>query len=170
MAAKKAKGTKKAAKKAAGKPAKTMHKAAKRAPKSAKKALKAAKRAPPKAEKAEGDLPVRAYIGSLRGWQRDAAQRFDAIVAREVPHVRRAVKWSAAFYGVPGQGWFAAVKGFSKHVKVTFFRGTSLKPVPPAGASDEGRSIDIRETDSFDEEKMASWARQAAALPGWGNT
>lgn len=134
-------------------------------------AKKAAKRSKPvKAAKAEGDAPVRACIAALPGWQRDAAQRFDAIVAREVPGARRAVKWSAAFDGVPGEGWFASVKGFSKHVKFTFFRGTSLKPVPPSGEHEDGRALDVREGDTLDERQLAGWVRQAASLPGWGTS
>lgn len=122
-----------------------------------------------KAEKAEGDLPVKAYIGSLPAWQREVARRFDSVVGREVPRVRRAVKWSAAFYGVPDQGWFASVKGFRNVVKVTFFKGTSLKPVPAAGSSEEARSHDLKQSDSFDEAAMTKWVKQASAMPGWGS-
>ena len=141
---------------------------------SAKAAAKADKKAAParkpvKVAKAEGDAPVHAYIAKLPAWQGRLLERFDELVAREVPEARRAVKWSAPFYGVPGQGWFASTKGFSKHVKVLFFRGTSLKPVPPSGEHDQGRAIDLREGDPMDERQMASWIRQAAALPGWGN-
>lgn len=124
--------------------------------------------AKPKAGKADGDAPVRAYIAALRGWKHDVAQRFDEIIAREVPNVRRAIKWSSPMYGLEGRGWFAAFAPFNKHVKLTFFRGTDLKPVPPMGSSKLMRSLDIAETDRFDEKQVASWVRQAAKLPGWG--
>lgn len=125
---------------------------------------------PVKVAKAEGAAAVDAYFAKLPAWQAGFLRRFDEVVAREVPGARRAVKWSAPFYGVPGQGWFASTKGFSKHVKLTFFRGTSLKPVPPSGEHEQGRSLDLREGDAFDEALVAGWVRQAATLPGWGTS
>lgn len=122
----------------------------------------------PRADKAEGDAPVRQYIARLDGWKREVAQRFDALVGREVPSVRRAVKWGNPFYGVEGQGWFAAFAAFKKHVKITFFRGTSLSPVPPSGEHKDGRSLDLTEAESFDERLIGDWVRQASRLPGWG--
>lgn len=122
-----------------------------------------------KAGKAEGDAPVRAYIEALSGWKKDIAKRFDALVEREVPNLCRAVKWSAPFYGVEGNGWFAAFGAFKDHVKINFFRGTSLKPMPPSGEAKLMRSLDIRESDGFDEKQIASWVRQAAKLPGWAS-
>lgn len=125
---------------------------------------------PVKAPKAEGAAPVKTYIAALPAWQGRLLQKFDDLVTREVPQAVRAVKWSAPFYGVPGQGWFASTKGFSKHVKITFFRGTSLKPVPPSGEHEQGRSLDLREGDALDERLVGGWVRQAAALPGWGSS
>jgi len=121
----------------------------------------------PQIAKAEGDAPVRAYIAAMPGWKRDVGQRLDAIVMRNVPNVRRAVKWNSPFYGIDGQGWFLSFHVFTRYVKVTFFRGTSLRPVPPgASKHDEVRYVDIHE-DDLDEVQMAAWVRQAAANPGW---
>ena len=123
-----------------------------------------------KVAKAEGDAPVRAYLAKLPDWQAAFLQRFDELVAKQVQQVRRAVKWGAPFYGVPGQGWFASTKGFSKHVKITFFRGTSLDPLPPSGEHEQGRSLDLRQGDAMDEKLVTKWIRQAAAMPGWGTS
>lgn len=125
---------------------------------------------PVKVAKAEGAAPVQAYLARLPAWQARFLRRFDDLVAKEVPQARRAVKWSAPFYGVPGQGWFASTKGFSRHVKILFFRGTSLRPVPPSGEHEDGRALDLREGDEMDENLVRLWIRQAAALPGWGTS
>jgi len=122
----------------------------------------------PQIAKADGDAPVQAYIKAMPGWKRDVGRRLDAVVVRTVPNVRKAVKWNSPFYGVEGQGWFLSFHCFTKYVKVTFFRGTALRPVPP-GASKHAdvRYLDIREDDEVDEELLASWIKQAAAVPGW---
>ena len=121
--------------------------------------------------KQEGDTPVQAYIAALPGWQRDVAARVDAIVTRELPGVRKAIKWHNPMYGVPGRGWFLGLGSFKAHVKLMFFRGTSLVPVPPGGQQKEARYLDVREADRLDEALVASWVRQAAALPGeWPTT
>ena len=121
----------------------------------------------PQIAKADGDAPVRAYIAAMPGWKRDLGKRLDALIARTVPNVRKAVKWNSPFYGIEGQGWFLSFHVFTRYVKVTFFRGTSLRPVPPGGTSDDARWIDIREGDELDETRLAAWVKQAAALPGW---
>ena len=123
----------------------------------------------PQIAKADGDAPVRAYIAAMPGWKRDVGKRLDALIERSVPGVRKAVKWNSPLYGVEGQGWFLSLHVFTRYVKVTFFRGTSLHPVPPGGTvrSQEARWIDIREGDELDEAQMASWVRQAVALPGF---
>jgi hypothetical protein len=121
-----------------------------------------------KADATDGAAAVKAYIAALPGWKREVAARFDEIVACEVPDVRRAIKWHIPFYGLEDQGWFASFGALSKHVKLTFLRGTSLDPVPPVGKDPEGRSLDVRKTDTLDEEQLTSWVRQAAAIPGWG--
>jgi hypothetical protein len=122
----------------------------------------------PQIAKADGDAPVQAYIAAMPGWKRDVGRRLDTLIARTVPGVRKAVKWNSPFYGVEGQGWFLNFHTFTKYVKVAFFRGASLRPVPPgASKHKEVRYLDIREDDPFDESKLATWIRQAAALPGW---
>ncbi|MFZ5719367.1 MAG: DUF1801 domain-containing protein [Pseudomonadota bacterium] len=121
----------------------------------------------PQIPKGEGDGPVQAYIAAMPGWKRGIGERLDALVERNVPGVRKAVKWNSPFYGAEGEGWFLSFHCFTKYVKLTFFRGTSLKPVPPgASKHPEVRYFDIREDDPFDEAQLADWVRQASALPG----
>ena len=122
----------------------------------------------PQIAKGDGDAPVKAYIAAMPGWKRGVGRRLDALIARTVPGVRKAVKWNSPFYGVEGQGWFLNFHTFTSYVKVAFFRGTSLRPVPPgASKHKEVRYFDIREDHPLDEAQMATWIRQAAALPGW---
>ena len=123
----------------------------------------------PQIAKADGDAPVQAYIAGMPGWKRDVGRRLDALIVRNVPNVRKAVKWNSPFYGIEGQGWFLSFHVLTRYVKVTFFSGASLRPIPLGGTpkSKEARWIDIFEGDAFDEAQMASWVKQAAALPGW---
>jgi hypothetical protein len=122
----------------------------------------------PQIAKGDGDAPVQAYIAAMPGWKREVGRRLDALIARAVPGVRKAVRWNSPFYGVEGRGWFLAFHVFSRSVKVTFFRGASLHPLPPGASKVEGtRSLDIREDEPIDEKRLASWIRQAAAMPGW---
>ena len=122
----------------------------------------------PQIAKAEGEAPVRAYIAAMPGWKRDLGERLHALIVRTVPGVRMAVKWNSPFYGVDGQGWFLSFHVFTHYVKLTFFQGASLRPVPPgASKHDDVRHFDIREDDPLDEAQLAKWIRQAAALPGW---
>jgi hypothetical protein len=123
----------------------------------------------PQIAKADGDAPVQAYIAAMPGWKRDVGRRLDDLIVRTVPGVRKAVRWNSPFYGIEGQGWFMAFHVFTKAVKVTFFFGTPLQPVPPGGKSKEARWIDVHE-DDFDEARLATWIRQAAAIPGWGKS
>jgi hypothetical protein len=110
---------------------------------------------------------VQAYIAAMPEWKSDVGKRLDALIVRTVPNVRKAVKWNSPFYGIEGQGWFLAFHVFTRYVKVTFFRGTSLQPLPPGPSKDKNtRYVDIHE-DDFDEAQMAKWVKQAAALPGW---
>ena len=120
----------------------------------------------PQIAKANGDAPVQAYIAAMPGWKRDVGKRLDALIARNVPGARRAVKWNSPMYGIEGQGWFLSFHVFTRYVKVAFFRGTSLRPVPPGGTGKDARWIDIHE-DDLDETQMSNWVKQAAALPGW---
>ena len=122
----------------------------------------------PQIAKGDGDAPVQAYIAAMPGWKSDVGRRLDALVTRTVPDVNKAVKWNSPFYGVEGQGWFLSVHCFTKYVKVAFFRGASLRPVPPGESkSKDVRYLDIHEDDQVDEGLLTSWIRQAAELPGW---
>ncbi|MCR5884011.1 DUF1801 domain-containing protein [Rhizobacter sp. J219] len=122
----------------------------------------------PQIAKGEGDAPVQAYIEAMPDWKRDIGRQLDALIVRSVPGVRKAVKWNSPFYGVEGQGWFVSYHCFNKYVKVTFFRGTSLEPMPPGESKTaETRYLDIREDGIPDEKQLASWLKQAAAIPGW---
>ena len=122
----------------------------------------------PQIAKADGNAPVRAYIAAMPGWKRDLGKRLDALIVRNVPSVRKAVKWNSPFYGLEGQGWFLSFHVFTHYVKVTFFRGTSLRPAPPGASKHKDvRYLDIREGDKLDETQLGAWVKQAAALPGW---
>lgn len=122
----------------------------------------------PQIAKADGDAPVQAYIAAMPGWKRDAGRRLDALIVRTVPDVRKAVRWNSPFYGVEGRGWFVSFHCFSKYIKVTFFRGTSLRPLPPVESRDpDTRYVHIHENEEIDEKLVASWIRQASELPGW---
>ncbi|MBV8188860.1 MAG: DUF1801 domain-containing protein [Alphaproteobacteria bacterium] len=122
----------------------------------------------PRIAKAGGDAAVQAYIAALPGWKRDRGKRLDALIERTVPHVSKAVKWNSPFYGIEGQGWFLGLHAFTRYLKLAFFRGASLRPVPPgASKSKDTRYIDIHQDDALDEAQIASWVKQAAALPGF---
>jgi hypothetical protein len=122
----------------------------------------------PQIAKGDGNAPVQAYIAAMPGWKRGVGRRLDALIVRTVPDVRKAVKWNSPFYGIEGQGWFLNFHCFTKYVKVAFFRGASLRPVPPGESKDKNvRYLDIRENDQLDEKLVANWIRQASELPGW---
>ncbi len=121
----------------------------------------------PQIAKGDGDAPVQAYIAAMPGWKSELGRCLDEIIARNVPDARKAVRWNSPFYGVEGQGWFVSFHVFTRYVKVTFFRGASLQPVPPGSGKDkDARWVDIHEGE-LDVEQMSAWIRQAAALPGW---
>jgi hypothetical protein len=121
----------------------------------------------PQIAKGYGDAPVQAYIAAMPGWKRDVGRHLDALIVRTVPGVHKAVKWNTPFYRVEDRGgWFLAYHCFTKYVKVTFFRGTSLRPVPPGESKHkEVRYLDIYE-DGFDEAQLIAWVKQASQLPG----
>jgi hypothetical protein len=122
----------------------------------------------PQIAKGDGDAPVQAYLAAMPGWKREVGKRLDRLIARNVPKVRKAVKWNSPFYGIAGQGWFLSFHTYTRYVKVAFFRGMSLRPVPPgASKGKETRYLDIHEDDELDEAQIATWVKQAAALPGW---
>jgi hypothetical protein len=114
-----------------------------------------------------GDAPVQAYIAAMPGWKRDVGRRLDDLVVRAVPDVYKAVKWNSPFYGIESEGWFLNFHCFTKYVKVAFFRGTSLRPVPPGKSKhDEVRYLDIHEDEEIDEAQFSDWVKQASQLPG----
>jgi hypothetical protein len=122
----------------------------------------------PQIPKGDGDAPVQAYIAAIPGWKRDVARSLDTLIVRTVPAVCKAVKWNSPFYGLKDQGWFLSFHMFTNYVKVTFFRGSSLRPMPPgASKHEEVRYLDLREHDELNEAQIAGWIRQAADLPGW---
>ncbi len=121
----------------------------------------------PQIPKADGDAPVQAYIAAMPGWKGDVGRRLDALITRTVPGVRKAVKWNSPLYGCEGQGWFLGIHCFTKYVKVAFFRGASLHPIPPGKSkSNDTRYLDIHERDQLDEAQFAAWVEQASQLPG----
>ena len=121
----------------------------------------------PQIAKADGDAPVQAYIAAMPGWKSDVGRRIDDLIVRTVPDVRKAVRWNSPWYGIEGEGWFLSYHVFTRYVKVTFLNGVSLNPEPPGSGKDpDSRWVEVYE-DKLDEEQLAEWVRQAAALPGW---
>jgi len=121
----------------------------------------------PQIAKGDGDAPVQAYIAAMPGWQSEIGRRLDQLIVQAVPDVLKAVKWNSPFYGMEGEGWFLGIHCFAKYIKVAFFRGMSLKPVPPVlSKSKDTRYFHIHENDRLDEEQFVSWVKQASRLPG----
>ena len=121
----------------------------------------------PQIAKADGDAPVQAYIAAMPGWKSDVGRYLDALVVRTVPGVRKAVKWNSPFYGIEGQGWFLSFHTFTNYIKVAFFRGRSLRPVPPGESKyKEVRYLNIHVDDQLDEAQLAAWVKQASQLLG----
>ncbi len=121
----------------------------------------------PQIAKGYGDAPVQAYVAAMPGWKRDVGQRLDALITRTVPGVYKAVKWNTPLYGIEGDGWFVAFHCMTKYIKLAFFRGTSLDPVPPVESKQkEVRYFHIHEDDALDEAQLADWVKQASQLPG----
>jgi hypothetical protein len=121
----------------------------------------------PQIAKGYGNEPVQAYIAAMPGWKSDVGRRIDQLIERTVPGVFKAVKWNSPFYGIEGQGWFLGIHCFNKYIKVAFFRGTSLTPVPPGDSKQkEVRYLDIHEDEQLDEGRFVAWVKQASELPG----
>ncbi|WP_432347057.1 DUF1801 domain-containing protein [Shinella yambaruensis] len=121
----------------------------------------------PQIAKGYGDGPIQAYIAAMPGWKSDVGRKLDALIVKTVPDVHKAVKWNSPFYGIEGDGWFLSYHCFAKYIKLTFFRGTSLDPVPPvASKTPETRYFHIHEGDDLDKTPLADWIRQASRLPG----
>lgn len=120
----------------------------------------------PQIAKGYGDAPVQAYIAAMPGWKSEVGRRLDMLIVRTVPGVHKAVKWNSPFYGVEDQSWFLSFHCFTHYIKVTFFRGTSLRPIPPGESKHkEVRYLDIREG-QLDEAQFVDWVKQASQLPG----
>ncbi len=147
---------------------------AKSTPKKPVKAAKTAHAAPtllsggnPQIAKGDGDAPVQAYIAAMPGWKQNVGHRLDTLITATVPGVRKAVKWNTPFYGSAREGWFLGFHCITKYVKVAFFRGTSLQPIPPiASKHPEVRYFHIHEHDLLDETQLTNWIKQASQLPG----
>ncbi|TPJ22114.1 DUF1801 domain-containing protein [Mesorhizobium sp. B2-7-2] len=121
----------------------------------------------PQIAKGYGDAPVQAYIAAMPGWKSEVGRRLDQLIMQAVPGVQKAVKWNSPFYGMEGDGWFLGIHCFAKYIKVAFFRGLSLKPVPPVESkSKDTRYFHIHENEPIDEEQFVSWVKQASQLPG----
>lgn len=121
----------------------------------------------PQIPKGEGEGPVQDYIAAMPGWKRQLGEYLDDLIVRTVPDVHKAVKWNQPFYGFAEEGWFVSFRCYTRYVQLTFFRGSSLEPVPPkASKHPEVRYFDIREEDDLDEDQLVSWIRQASYLPG----
>ncbi len=122
----------------------------------------------PQIPKADGDAPVQVYIAAMPGWKSDAGRRLDQLIVRTLPEVRKAVRWNSPFYGMEGEGWFLSYHCFEKYIKVCFLYGKQLDPLPPVDSRDpDARYLHIYEDGEIDEEQVASWLRQAAAIGGW---
>jgi hypothetical protein len=123
----------------------------------------------PQIAKGDGSAPVKAYIAAMPGWKRAVGRRVDALVTRNALGVRKAVKWNSPFYGMEGKGWFLSFHCFTRYVKVTFFNGGSLRPLPPGESKYKAiRHLDVHENEPIDEAQFGRWVKQASRLPGWG--
>ncbi|MCB0764846.1 MAG: DUF1801 domain-containing protein [Flavobacteriales bacterium] len=121
----------------------------------------------PQIAKGYGNEPVRAYLDAIPDWKRAVAERLDALIERTVPQVTKAVKWNTPLYGLEGNGWFMGYHMITKYVKVSFFNGAALKPMPPVESKQpKVRYLHIHEHDVIDEKQLAQWIAQAAAMPG----
>lgn len=160
---------------------KTLGKPAKGVKKASAKAAKPRKAAPkskpgevvllsggnPQIAKGYGDAPVQAYIAAMPGWKSDMGRRIDTLVERAIPGVSKAVKWNSPFYGVEQGRWFLSLHCMTKYIKVAFFNGASLDPLPPGSSTQKNvRYLDIYEDDEFDEAQFVDWVTQASRLPG----
>jgi hypothetical protein len=170
MAGKASKKSAKVAKKAAakaGKPRKAVPKAVKNKGAAAATEPALLSGGNPQIAKGYGDAPIQAYIAAMPGWKSEVGRRLDALIARAVPNVYKAVKWNSPFYGIEGQGWFLGLHCYTKYIKVAFFRGAALRPLPPGESKQKDvRYLDIHEGDRLDEKQLADWVKQASRLPG----
>ncbi len=121
----------------------------------------------PQIAKGYGDAPIQAYIAAMPEWKSDVGRRLDALIVRAVPGVQKAVKWNSPFYGMGDSQWFLSFHCFAKYIKIAFFRGASLKPVPPVTSTQKDvRYLHILEDEKLDEAQFTAWVKQASKLPG----
>jgi hypothetical protein len=122
----------------------------------------------PQIAKGDGDAPVQAYIDAMPGWKHDLGRRLDELIVATVPNVTKAVKWNSPFYGIEGNGWFVSFHCLTKYVKVAFFKGAALTPMPPGESKTaDTRYLDVYEHDELDLAQLAMWIKQASQQPGW---
>lgn len=120
----------------------------------------------PQIAKGYGNAPVQAYIAAMPDWKRPLGERLDALIEAAVPGVNKAVKWNSPFYGVEEGVWFLSFHCFNTYVKVAFFKGEAMDPVPPGKSKQKDvRYLDIHEGE-LDEAQFSDWVKQAARLPG----
>ena len=120
----------------------------------------------PQIAKGDGDAVVQSYIAAMPGWKQTVGRKLDTLIEQALPDVRKAVRWNTPFYG-GGDRWFIGFHCLTKYVKVSFFQGQSLDPIPPSTSKQASvRYLDIYETDVIDEDQFISWVQQSAALPG----
>lgn len=121
----------------------------------------------PQIAKGHGDEPVQAYIAAMPGWKSEVGRRLDALITRAVPGVRKAVKWNSPLYGMEEQTWFLGIHCFDRYIKLAFFNGAALQPLPPVASKQEKvRYFHIHEDDALDEAQLSDWMTQASRLPG----
>ena len=121
----------------------------------------------PQIPKGFGDGPVQDYIAAVPGWKQGVCAALDKIITRAVPDVKKAVKWNTPLYGVEEGHWFTAFHCFDRYVKISFFQGASMDPVPPEASKVEAvRYFHVHADDELDEDLLARWMTQASRLPG----
>lgn len=121
----------------------------------------------PQIPKGYGNAPVAQYIAAMPGWKSAVGQKLDALIVQALPEVEKAVKWNSPLYGVEKDTWFLGFHCLTKYVKVAFFRGARLRPVPPGSSKQaDVRYLDIYEGDEIDEEQFVDWVKQVSQLPG----
>ena len=121
----------------------------------------------PQIPKGDGDAPVQAYITAMPGWKREVGRRLDELIERAIPDVVKAVRWNQPMYATEGGGYVVSFRCFTRYIKLTFFDGAELDPVPPVDFKDpREKAFHVEEDDELDEEQLVTWFRQAAVGPG----
>ncbi|WP_431257116.1 DUF1801 domain-containing protein [Roseateles chitinivorans] len=121
----------------------------------------------PQIPKGHGDAPVQAYIAALQDWKQAVVRRMDELIVETVPEVHKAVKWNSPLYGVDGTTWFLGIHVMTRYVKVAFFNGKSLDPMPPVDSKTaNARYLHVSEKEPLDESAFVAWVKAASAIPG----